>query len=25
MSTGEAKSNYKPPEKLYIHYKKLVT
>jgi len=25
MNTGELKSNYKPPEKLYIHYKKLVT
>ena len=25
MSTGEAKSNYKPPEKLYIHYKKRLT
>jgi hypothetical protein len=25
MSTGEAKSKYKPPEKLYIHYQKLIT
>jgi len=25
MNTGEVRSNYKPPEKLYIHYKKLIT